>query len=131
MLQEGTNELCIGASVGLSVDGQRARYHLGEGITGRVVETGKPVVIPQISKEPLFPNRAGQRKYSPDREVTFICIPIVINKKPVGTLSVDLKFRSDRDYDQALKFFGVVASMIAQAIKINRLVDAERERLLE
>src|ERR1700680_435762 len=26
-------------------------YRLGEGITGRVVETGKPMVVPQVSRE--------------------------------------------------------------------------------
>jgi Nif-specific regulatory protein len=33
-------ELIIRASTGLSAEGQRARYRLGEGITGRVVESG-------------------------------------------------------------------------------------------
>ena len=64
LLREGTHELHIEASVGLSADGQRVRYHIGEGVTGRVVETGKPVVVPQISREPMFLNRAGQRRYS-------------------------------------------------------------------
>jgi Nif-specific regulatory protein len=131
LLQEGTHELYIEASVGLSADGQLARYLVGEGITGRVVETGKPVVVPQVSREPMFLNRAGQRKFSPAREITFICVPIPINHKPVGSLSVDLLFRKDRDYDREVKFLGVVASMIAQAVKINWLIDAERRRLLE
>lgn len=131
LLQEGTHELYIEASVGLSPDGQLARYLLGEGITGRVVETGKPVVVPQVSREPMFLNRAGQRRFSPAREITFICVPILINHKPVGSLSVDLLFRKDRDYDQEVKFLGVVASMIAQTVKINWLIDAERRRLLE
>ena len=107
------------------------RYLIGEGVTGRVVETGKPVVVPQVSREPMFLNRAGQRRYSPTWEITFICVPILINHKAVGSLSVDLRFEKDRDYDRAVKFFGVVASMIAQAVKINRLIDAERRRLLE
>ena len=37
----------------------RIRYRLGEGITGRVVQSGKPVVVPQASREPLFLDRAG------------------------------------------------------------------------
>ena len=38
---------------------RKARYRLGEGITGRVVASGKPVVVPQVSREPLFLNRTG------------------------------------------------------------------------
>jgi Nif-specific regulatory protein len=131
LLREGTNELHIEASVGLSSAGQRVHYQVGEGVTGRVVETGKPVVVPQVSREPMFLNRAGQRKFSPSWEITFICVPILVNREPVGSLGVDLPFEKDRDYDHTVRFFSVVASMIAQAVKINRMVDAERRRLLE
>ncbi len=131
LFAEGAHELHIAASVGLSADGQRVQYRIGEGITGRVVETGKPVVIPQVSREPMFLNRAGRRRYSSSREITFVCVPILIHQKAAGTLSVDLPFERDRDYDRAVKFFGVVASMIAQAVKISHLIDAERRRLLE
>ena len=131
LLREGTQELYIEASMGLSAAGTRVHYLIGEGVTGRVVETGKPVVVPQVSREPMFLNRAGQRKYSPSWEITFICVPILINHKPVGSLSVDLLFDTDQDYSRETKFFGVVSSMIAQAVKINRLIDAERRRFLE
>jgi len=44
---------------------------------------------------------------------------------------VDLVFAKDRDYNREVNFFAVAASMIAQAVKIDRLIDAERRRLLE
>jgi Nif-specific regulatory protein len=130
-LREGTDQIYIEASLGLSTQGKRVHYLIGEGVTGRVVQTGKPVVIPEISREPLFLNRAGRRRYSPSQEITVICAPILVNNKAVGTLNVDLAFRKDRDYDRAAKFFCVVASLIAQALQINDLVAAERNRLVE
>jgi Nif-specific regulatory protein len=129
-LREGTDELYIEASIGIGTEGKRVHYLIGEGVTGHVVQTGKPVVIPQVSREPMFLNRAGQRQYA-SREITFICVPILVNHKPIGGLSVDLQFEKDRDYERAVKFFGVVASMIAQALKIQDLVSAERARLIE
>ena len=39
------------------------------------------------------------------------------------------KFKPDRDYDRTAKFLGVVASMIAQAVKVQRLIEAERQQL--
>jgi Nif-specific regulatory protein len=42
-----------------------------------------------------------------------------------------LRYKKDRDYDRALKFLGIVASMIAQAVKVHRLIEAERRRLVE
>lgn len=38
----------------------KGRYKLGEGITGKVIESGKPLVIPNVLVEPLFLNRTGE-----------------------------------------------------------------------
>src|SRR5713101_3720206 len=129
LLHETSSELAIAAANGLSADGMQVRYSVGEGITGRVVESGKPIIVPQISHEPMFLNRAGRRRNLQTQERTFICVPVIINRRPVGALGVDLRFRKDRDYDRELKFLHVVASMIAQAINIHHLVEAERQRL--
>ena len=128
LLDEDVRELVIRASTGLTADGQRARYRLGEGITGRVVDTGKPVVVPQVSREPLLLNRAARRD---KQELTFICVPLVINRRPVGALGVDLPFKKDRDFDRSLKFYKLVAAIIAQAVKVSRMAEAERKRLVD
>jgi Nif-specific regulatory protein len=127
LLSEESGELHIEASNGLTGDGERARYKLGEGITGRVVESGKPVVVPQVSREPLLLNRAAQRKGLDKQELSFICIPIILNRRPAGALSVDLRFKKERDYDRSARFFRLVGSMIAQALRVQRSVEAERQ----
>jgi Nif-specific regulatory protein len=131
MLDEDTGQLQVEASDGLDRPGYRISYQLGEGITGRVVESGKSIVVPQISREPMFLNRASKRAELPQQELSFICVPIILNRKAVGALGVDLKFKADRDYDRTQKFLGVVASMISQAVKVQRLIDNERKKLLD
>src|SRR5207244_12534802 len=60
LLADGTRELSLEAATGLSADVERrTRYKVGEGIVGRVVQTGKPVVVPQVSQEPVFLDRTG------------------------------------------------------------------------
>jgi Nif-specific regulatory protein len=129
LLHEGSDEIHIEAANGIT-DGLRAHYKLGEGITGRVVESGKHIVVPQVSREPLFLNRAAERKELGKQELTFICVPIILSRKPVGAIGVDLRFKKDRDYDRTVRFLKVVASMVAQALKVQRSVEAERQRLL-
>ena len=73
--------------------GKQARYRLGEGITGRVTETGKPIIVPRVSHEPMFLNRAGERKNLHKQDRTFICVPVVINRKAVGSLGVEVRYR--------------------------------------
>ncbi|HJQ26479.1 MAG TPA: sigma 54-interacting transcriptional regulator [Blastocatellia bacterium] len=131
LLHEDGDELTIEAANGITADGQRQRYRLGEGIMGRVVESGKPIVVPQVSREPLFLHRAAPRRDLSRQELSFISVPITLNRKAVGAIGVDLKFKKDRDYDRTVRFLRVVASMIAQALKMQRSVEAERQRLLD
>ena len=44
---------------------------------------------------------------------------------------MDLRFKAERDYDSSVKFLGVVGSMIAQAVKIQRLIEEDKKRLVD
>ncbi len=130
LLDAKSSEIHIEVSCGLTDGGRIARYRLGEGITGRVVETGRPIVVPKVSREPMFLNRAGKRDLH-KQELTYMCVPLVLKGRPVGALGVDLRFKPDRDYDSELKCLGLVAAMMAQSIKAEHLVDEERRRLMD
>ena len=131
LLREDSKDILIEAACGLTADGQRARYRLGEGITGRVVESGKPVVVPQASREPLFLGRATPTRAINKHEITFICVPITVNRKTLGALGAVLRYKKDRDYDREVKFLRVAGSMIAQALKIHHMVEVDKQRLLD
>ena len=130
LVSPDTDLLHVEAAEGLTPEGRTARYKIGEGVTGRVVESGKPVIVPRASKEPMFLNRA-RRKNLERKDISFICVPIKTRKDTVGAISIDLPFEKGRDYQGYVRFLDVVASMIAQAIRVNHLVDAERRRLTE
>jgi Nif-specific regulatory protein len=131
LLQEDTGEIVVEAACGITADTQAPRYKLGEGITGRVIESGKHIVIPQVSREPLLSHRASRVSASLRHEITFICVPVSLGRKPVGALGVDLRFKKDHDYDHTVRFLRIVAAMIAQALRFHRLVESERQRLLD
>jgi len=130
LLNQDSGLLHVEASEGLAPDGRSARYKIGEGVTGRVVESGKPVIVPRASKEPMFLNRA-RRKNLELKDISFICVPIALRKKPVGAISIDLPFEKGRNYQGYVRFLDVAASMIAQAIRVNHLVDVERQGLAD
>jgi len=108
-----------------------ATFRLGEGITGRVVQRGKPIVVPRVSREPMFLRRTAERPELAREDISYVCVPILLNRKAVGALGADFRFKADRDFDRSVKFLGVVASLLAQAIRIQRVIDAERDRLRE
>jgi len=133
LLDTDTNELHIEASYGINEsEARRVTYRVGEGITGRVFQSGKPIVVPQTSREPLFLDRLGVRKKSADRqEVSFICVPLLISRKPVGVLGIDLRYQVERDYDRATRLLSIIGAMVAQSIKVEHLIEADKQRLLD
>jgi len=130
-LLHADGDLRVEASDGLADTSRPVRYQIGEGITGKVVESGKPIVVPRVSREPAFLHRAARRPELAHQELSFICVPIVLNRRAIGALAIDLKFKPERTFDRSLKFLVIVASMIAQAIKIHRLIDEDKRKLVD
>jgi transcriptional regulator with GAF, ATPase, and Fis domain len=125
---EEAGDLAVEAAAGRGAEmAARTRYRLGEGITGRVVQSGRPVVVPRVSREPLFLNKT--RVFKSGGELSFVCVPIKADARTVGALGVTLPFAQDRGFDQETKFFGIVGSMIGQAVRVHKLIEGERRRL--
>ncbi len=130
ILDPDSQELNIIAAHGLSdKERQRGHYRIGEGITGQVVETGEPVIVPHIGKEPLFLNRTRARGDIQKSNISFICVPIKIGSFTYGTLSADRLFSEDISFEEDLRLLTIIASNVAQAIKISRMMDEEKDRL--
>ncbi|MCC6143428.1 MAG: sigma 54-interacting transcriptional regulator, partial [Candidatus Hydrogenedentes bacterium] len=130
LLNRDTGELFIEAAHGLSGEELgRGRYKTGEGVVGKVVQTGRPVVIPAVSKEPTFLNRTGARDLNKE-EISYICVPIKIGAEVIGALSADRLFSEDISLDEDLRMMSIIASMIAQAVRLRQEAQEERNRLL-
>src|SRR3974390_1568170 len=72
-----SGELHMIGAVGLSKEElERGVYQPGEGITGRILVTGSPSVVPNIANEPMFLNRTGALQAVPEgRTGAFIGVP--------------------------------------------------------
>jgi Nif-specific regulatory protein len=116
----------IAASLGSGRDKTWATNVPAGSLARQVFQTGRPVVVPRISREPAL----GERRSGED-ERSFVCVPLLLNRRATGVLCIELRFKPDRNYERTGKFFGVVASMIAHAIKVQRLLEADRERLVQ
>ncbi len=132
LLNRETGEIFIEAAYGLSASQQeRGRYRPGEGVTGKVVQSGQPAVVPRISAEPLFLNRTGARKRLRKKDISFICVPIKLGNQVMGALSADRLFTETVSLDEDVRLLSIIASMIAQAIRLRRAVQEERRHLME
>ena len=126
-----TGELEIKAAHGMTEEEvRRGKYLVGEGITGKVAETGEPAVVPQIGKEPLFLNRTRSRDPVKKSDISFICVPVKMGSMVYGTLSVDRLFSEDIAFEEDVRLLSIVASMIAQGLKIQQMLQDEKKQLL-
>jgi Nif-specific regulatory protein len=96
-----------------------------------VVQTGKEIVVPDIAKDPRFLHKTGERPRAAGRKVAFFCVPIKLEGKTVGALSVDRQAGRGDDFDASVRLLNIIATMVAQAIKLNKLVETERAQLRE
>lgn len=101
-------------------------YRRGEGITGQVLASGQPKIVPLVSEEPRFKNRLHTRTNKP---TSFICVPITVESETVGTLSVDCDAQSMEQLKELLRFLTIAATMIANDVSARRIARMEREAL--
>jgi Nif-specific regulatory protein len=107
---------------------RRITYRIGEGVTGKVMQTGKPIIVSKVSQEPLFLNRF-ERWNVTKQELSFICVPISIGNDVIGTISVDRPFEETTLLDDEMRILSIVASMIANDLRTRREAAIEHKIL--
>ncbi len=132
IVNPATGELEIEVAHGITADARRrGKYKVGEGITGKVVVTGEPIMVPQIGEEPLFLNRTRTRGDEEKKKSSFLCVPIKAGNQCIGALSIDREYKNNfgaqSEYD--LRFLTVVSGLIAQTVQRVRIVNEERDLL--
>jgi len=132
LLDPDTETINVRLAHGISKKSQsKASYKVGEGITGLVVQSGKEIIVPDISKDPRFLHKTRSRKQEKGKQIAFFCVPIKLEGKTIGALSVDKQADPKNDFDANVRLLNVIATMVAQAVKLNKLVKSDRRQLSE
>lgn len=107
----------------------RGQYVIGEGITGRVMQTKQVAVIQNIDDEPYYLTRAVERRILPQETVAFLAVPIMYNDTPIGVLGAHRLRGRKRPFSRDVTLLQVLATLIGQILSLNRLI-AEKTALL-
>jgi len=96
-------------------------------VTGQVVQSGRPVVVPHI---PRAGSPASPSTKTPQlRELTQVAVPIALDGRVVGAISIDYFFDPERDLHRSTSYVALLASMVAHAIAAYRRAEQDRQRL--
>jgi len=109
---------------------QRGAFQRGEGITGRVFQDGRGVIVQDIDAEPAFLCRTVARADLPQETVAYIALPIESDGRTIGVLGCHRLRRRERALNDDLHVLNIVATQIGQILTLNRLV-GERTAALE
>ena len=122
IMSPDNEELAVDVALGLSEEEKRrGRYQPGEGITGKVVSTGRPVAVPSLNAEPMFLDRTGARRNLSMAALSFLCVPITSDSQVIGALSVDRgAVDNATSLDDELRFLEAVADIIARTVEVRR-----------
>ncbi len=132
ILDPDTSEIHIEVAHGISSTAKtRGRYKLGEGVTGRVIESGRPMVIPHLNEEPLFLDRTGARSRIDKSRISFMCVPIKEGNRVIGALSVDRVFEGSGPLEEDVRLLTIISSLIAQKVALLDKINHERSQLNE
>jgi Nif-specific regulatory protein len=132
VLNPDTSEIHIEVAHGISQsERSRGRYKLGEGVTGRVIETGRPMAIPHIEQEPLFLDRTRARSEVDKSTISFVCVPIKEGRKVIGALSVDRAFEGPFPLEEDVRLLTIISSLVAQKVVLLERINREKDELRE
>jgi diguanylate cyclase (GGDEF)-like protein len=114
VLNEHSNELILKAASGLATDPAKVGpIRVGEGVSGRVIDSGKPLIVTDIRREGRTP-AAPERRYKTN---SFISYPIIIGGRKVGVLNVTDK-SGGRSFDEVdLGLLEIIGPQVALALE--------------
>ncbi|AJQ94076.1 nif-specific transcriptional activator NifA [Gynuella sunshinyii] len=106
------------------------RYRPGEGIIGRIFESGESIVLGRISTEPRFLDKLELY----DLELPFISVPIKSSDgKVIGVLAAQPAILSDIRVmlPDCTRLMEMVANLIVQTITLAQTVETEKQDIKE
>ncbi|MDD5066639.1 MAG: sigma 54-interacting transcriptional regulator [bacterium] len=108
---------------------KRGIYEIGEGITGKTVKTGEPIIIRNISENREFLNKM-KIKRSKTEIFSFYSIPIRHRNKVAGVLAIEKQFLDDEDLNHTKDTLILIAAMITQKIESYERTEKEKQELI-
>ena len=101
-----------------------------EDIQKQVLASGKAIGVPQTRNPRSYVKLFESERVESKDRIAFWCIPIVVEENVIGTLTID-KASDEFSAEDDRRLLTIIASTIAQGVKIQQTIDAlvESERM--
>ena len=129
---DGAPEVVVGSGWS-EATARRYFARLPERAIGRIVVTKMPLVIEHMKQDSLFENWDFSEWNESDGDWSFIGVPIKDRGKVIGTMTIDRELGDAAYYsfDEDVRFLTMIANLIGQTVRLQRLIVRDRERLMD
>ena len=131
LLGDNGPEVVVGS--GWSEETARRYFEqLPERAIGRIVTTEMPLVVDNMREDPLFES-FDFSEWGDSTDVSFVGVPIKDSGRVIGTLTIDADIRTHENFgfDEDVRFLTMVANLVGQTVRLQRLIVRDRERLMD
>lgn len=120
ILDDKSRELAFAESSGLTRwEMTNIRFALGEGIAGWVAKHKKPVLIPDVHKDPRFKVVKDQKRMM----VSMISAPLMVKRRVIGVVSLTTRDTTHTFTQHELELVVLLSAHISLALENNRLYE--------
>ncbi|MEW5767194.1 MAG: diguanylate cyclase [bacterium] len=128
--EEETGDIVIKAAVGLDDEIiKRTKLKRGQGIVGRVIESGEPLLVKDIEKDPRFEGKKSATKYYTK---SLMISPLKIGDKVIGALNINNEVTrrpfNENDINSLTKVTGYIGAAVEGMMAYHR---AKEEKEVE
>ncbi len=108
-----------------------SHYAVGEGITGKVLATGKIALIPDVRSEPEYLAKTAEINAISADHVAYIAVPILTDEATTGVLTVHRTNPTTPLLESDLTLLRIFAALIQQVLRIDQLVREKTQNLAD
>ena len=126
----GMEKLQIRASKGFSAtEFRRFELNLEKSFVANIFQKAETVILKSKDLKSTYLSLflSDTNKYV---ENICICVPVLIGRKIIGVFGVEFETDKQTNYEILIEFLNVIAAMIAQAGRVESIIEDEKRRLL-
>ena len=128
LLDRKTRKLYFKVATGeKSTDVKQFEIDLGQGIAGHVAQTGEPLLIPDVAKDPRWYKEISESIGF--RTQSIACVPMKINDTIIGVVEIIDKSDGSAIQSEDLKKLSVFADLAAQALGNAREIEHDKKEI--
>ncbi|MEK8033387.1 nif-specific transcriptional activator NifA [Ideonella sp. DXS29W] len=131
VLADGDDEqLRIHSAVGMNREQlQRGVWQSGDGVVGRVYQSGLPATVPDVTQSAEFTDRTGAFSAQAGRMMAFIVVPLKAEHHVLGVLAAQRSVEGNARLSDDQRVMTMAATLMAQTVVLSRAVTEEHQRL--